>query len=214
MLDFKTLLLKQLKENRRSMGRFVDHILNDPYVIIMSVERSPYEVGRVQYGITDEELARKKGEKTNYYNTINFRTLLRRFKCGFITVSGSYIEEHDDNDVIVNERSTIIYCTEDNKQQLYDFCVEWAKKTNQDSILIIEKGRGKYYYPQINKFEDKGMFYPDQIGEYYTILHRNKKFTFTTKEFNITRQLKKMLEKDDNGNKKENNKNNQKNEIN
>lgn len=207
MLTFKQLLQKELKhgnqdyldENRRSLGRFTKHVMNDPFVIVISVERSPYEVG-IKHGSKSTDSVsdiRKRGVFWNAVNTLDFRKQLTTHRAGFIKVTGHYVETIDIDDIKqpydVVEQSSIVYTTERNKDTIWRLCVHWAKKTNQESILVIDHGKAKYYFPDSNTFENVGLFYPDKLGQYYTTLHNNKSFTFTSDRSKISDKLKSVF---------------------
>ena len=208
MLTFKQFYQKELKENRRSMGRSMHHVSKDPYVIIMSVERNPYEVGRnkhVDWDYSDPKNRKKAvtiGAEINTAVTAEFRKHLGSFKSGFIPIEGTYLEtlklpSGEQEQIKVDEQSTIVYCTETNKDRLYKFCIGWAKQYNQQAILVVEKGKGYYVDPQNNKREYIGIFYPDDIEQYCSVLVGNKKFTFTKNKQKITQRLKDMFNLDD-----------------
>ena len=209
MKSFTEYLIAELKqsqpidENRRSMGRLVQHFKNDPFVIVISVERNPRE------SVTSEDIDTrikqfKQAQLANIDNTMMFRDGLRHFQhTGYITVNGSYVEQSYDTygkpvDVLVKERSSIVYCTDSNKDDVFQYCKRWALKTNQQCIPIVKHGKASFYYPSDNRFENVGLFYPDKIGDYYTTLYGKtnkpvKSFTFTSDRSKISKAVAKMF---------------------
>ena len=70
------------------------------------------------------------------------------------------------------------------------------KHGNQDYLDENRRSLGrfankaKYYFPSSDTFENVGLFYPDKLGQYYTTLHNNKSFTFTTDRSKISDKLR------------------------
>ena len=185
-----------LKESRKSMSRLMYHQKYDPFVIIMSVERNVIEVGEKDFP-DDVVNAIKHGKSINLANTMSFRADLRLNDIGYVPVRGSYIETYK-NDVgkeveqRVDEWSQIIYTTNDNKDEILELCLKWAKKTNQECILYIKHGKGYFLHPNDVHKESIGTFYPDKVDEYYTKLTSNKSFEFTTK--NVSEKIKRYFD--------------------
>lgn len=127
MLTFEQFYQKELKESKRSMSRFYYHVSKDPFMIIMSVEHSPYEIGIERYPNADkkdEQKLREYGEHINNLNTSTFRHNLSKFKSGFIPLLGKYNEpswKDPKTTVEVYEDSTAIYCTERTKTGYINF---------------------------------------------------------------------------------------------
>lgn len=212
MLTFKQFLARELKENRRQYSRLLQHFTSDPFVIIISVERNHYEVGVSIIGEDndfDDIIA--QGNAENFKNTDEFRGQLRTIRnCGFIPVKGSYKETYTYYDrqtrkrvkktELITEHSQIVYCTEQNWEQVWELCWKYATKTNQHSILVVKKARAYYYFPSepTKSPEPKGVFHPRQIGEYYTELHEGKRFSFSTDPSKLSNTLIKYLQIADN----------------
>ena len=204
MKTFKEFLLSELKhpidhidESRRSINRLIKHVRNDPFVIIISVERSPYNVEYDHNDIDGQRKAIEDQQRLNVANTASFRRGLTLFKSGYIPVHGGYNESYVKQDgstvkVHVDEQSTIVYCTQRNKDQIKQFCVDWAERTNQESILIIDHGKGCFYNVKQRSCQPIGLFYPDKLGDYYTRLF-GKSFTMTDNRNRITDRLKAMF---------------------
>lgn len=92
-----------VNENRRSYSRLLYHQKVDPFLVIMSVERSPFKLGsehlnpnhdqKLQKEIeADRDRVSKIGMKINRENTQQFRRELSSLKCGYIPVEGTYNE--------------------------------------------------------------------------------------------------------------------------
>ena len=200
-----------LDENRKSMSRLLTHVGNDPFVIVISVERSPFEIGHKAFPKLDYqnsknvEQSRNHGASVNALNTSEFRRGLSQFHSGFIKIEGQYKEttriDNIDVETDVHEQSTIVYCSEASKDELYQYCIKFAKRTNQECILFIEKGKGYYLNPRTLQKDYIGIFYPDKFGEYYSILvqrnhktgRQQKAFTFVKDTSKISSNLKRLL---------------------
>lgn len=219
MMKFEQFCQEYLQESWKSMSRLIAHAAKDPFVVIISVERNALVLGyentddKSKLDLDDESCIaslKEKGKKINKINTALFRSQLDNFKSGYIKVQGTYsepvtIDDHHEN-VDVVENSTIVFCNEDNKNDIMRFCKHWAKTTNQDAILIIEKGRGWYYYPKTSKKESIGTFVPADVEQYFTkLVRRNdseggslqrveKRFTFTKDKTKITNALKALFD--------------------
>ena len=206
MKSFKEFLIGELKhptdyidESRRSLGRLAKHIRNDPVVIIISVERSPYKRSFDPDIPGSREKAIKAGKYINDVNTESFRQHLRTIGAGYINVAGSYKERYTAPDgkqelVTVKERSTIVYTTQRNRDNVIAVCKQWATKTQQDSILIVNQGKGVLWYPSDNHTESVGDFHPRKIGEYYTIVH-GRDGTDNVKAFTFANDQQKLVNK-------------------
>lgn len=208
----------EIEESRKSMSRLIQHFINDPYVIIMSVERNPVELGiKIDDSLdpTDKEQLKKLvrlGTIQNSKITATFRSNLKSYRSGYIPIEGSYVETTKMKDGTVeqykfNENSQIIYCDNiDNdklKDQLYDLCISYAVKTNQECILVVDKGFGFYVDPRTGKRDPIGMFHPEKLGEYYSTLvkakqsvyysnrNRDKRLPSIDKNFTFTTDVKK-----------------------
>lgn len=203
--------IEKIEENRHSLSRFVMHMLNDPFVILMSTERSPYEAGKEVHPDWDYsnpenlEKARKIGAELNAVQTASFRDALKARNIGFIPAKGSYVETHivdgKKKEIQVIENTTIIYVTEHNKQDIFEYCCHWAKEYDQECILLASGGKGYFYYIDSGRIEDRGVFYPEKIGDFWTELakenknaHRNgRSFTFTDDPSKISATLKRVF---------------------
>lgn len=201
-----------INESRKSMSRMLKHIAEDPFVIIMSCERSPYEIGMNLYNDLDFKDPNniKKivgvGNVINKERTDNFRKFLKLHRYGYIPVDGSYYETRQVGNnkirVRVDEQSTIVYCNSENQNDVLELCLSHAKLSNQECILYVEKGKGYYLYPNTRKKEFIGVFYPERLSDYYTVLvqkndktHRQEKsFTFTTNKNKLSATLKKLFD--------------------
>lgn len=201
-----------LDESRKSMSRMLKHIIEDPFVIIISCERSPYEIGmnvHSKLDLNDSHNLKKvlgTGKLINAERTDSFRNTLKLHRYGYIPVEGSYYETRKIGDqqlkVRVIEKSTIVYCNADNQKDILQICLSHAKLSNQECILYVEKGKGYYLYPGLKKKEYVGVFYPERLGDYYTVLvqkndktHRQEKsFTFTTNKNKLSTTLKRLFD--------------------
>lgn len=170
----------EIEESRKSMSRLIQHFINDPYVIIMSVERTPTEVGfrdnpkLDKNNPQDSDKAFDEGVAENAFATGAFRTNLKQFRSGYIPIQGSYVETVNGKPREVIEHSFIIYCPKDESKHLYDFCIQQAKKYHQECILVVENGFGFFVDPHTNERDPIGMFYPDKIGQYFSTMVKKK----------------------------------------
>lgn len=89
----------------------------------------------------------------------------------------------------MTKHSQIIYTSEQNKDDVFDKCLDWANRTNQDSILIAHKGRGYLHYLDRSKPHEKlGDFHPEKIGEFCTLLHKDSKDHYRMKYFEYSNE--------------------------
>lgn len=166
-----------LKESRKSYSRFINHMNKDPFIIFMSVDKNPYWLGKKETdnnkdNLSYEELC-KIGQDENYRNRGNFMVRLRAHDIGYVMIRGGYTEKNDGRDYEVEEVSFIVYTSEKNKKRLLDFCVKEAKKTLQDSIMLVEKNRAEYLYMDSGRKEYVGMFSFFKLDKYWSLLHKN-----------------------------------------
>lgn len=201
MKPFEQYLIASLKrhglyESKRSIARLMHHQKYDPFVVIMSVERNPKELG-LQNWPNDPEKAIKSGKDQNSRLTHSFRDFLKFHKFGFIPIQGQYTETYTDitgaicHEPVV-EKSQIIYTTNENKDQVLEFCVKWAKKYNQECILYVENGKGYFLYMNDLHKELIGTFHPQKVDDYYSSIKPHKNFEFSNTAA-VTNQLKKWF---------------------
>lgn len=170
---------EDLEESRKSYSRFINHMKKDPFIIFMSVDKNPLWLGtriakKKGEKLTNKE-ARELGERTNALTQDGFKTQLRSRNIGYVAIDGGYKEKDPDSDrlIPVDEQSFIIYTNEDNKDNILKFCLEKAKETLQDTIMIVEKNKAKYIHVSDGREEYVGEFSFSKLNDYWSRLHKN-----------------------------------------
>lgn len=170
---------KSLDESRKSYSRFINHMKNDPFIIFMSVDKSPLWLGlriaKEQGKTLTNKEARELGKRTNALTQDGFKTQLRNRNIGYVAIDGGYKELDPDTKrlIPVDEQSFIIYTNEDNKDNILKFCLEKAKETLQDTIMIVEKNKAKYIHVSDGREEYVGEFSFSKLNDYWSRLHKN-----------------------------------------
>jgi len=112
---------------------------------------------------------------------------LKRQNYGYMKVKGAYIEKgQDGKEVEVAEESFLVIGELGKGDQLKSLVVKLGKKFGQDSILYRDDNgktqlistRADSFVGPVGSTEQLGRFVPTQLGDYYTKLKGNRKFTF------------------------------------
>ena len=111
---------------------------------------------------------------------------------GFIHVKGRYIENHGSpNSKAVDEHSYLVIGKKgDDSGHLHNTLTSLGKKYGQDSVLIKKHnsdnvefhGTKEGGWPGLGKIESVGKFHPNRAGEFHSVLHNNKTFSFESVE--------------------------------
>lgn len=114
---------------------------------------------------------------------------LKRQNFGFMKVKGAYIEkDKEGNEVEVAEESFLVIGERGRGDAVKALVVTLGKKFGQDSILYRDDDgqaqliatRADSFVGPVGTVQKLGRFIPKRIGDYYTKLKGDRKFTFKT----------------------------------
>ena len=172
-----------LGESYKVMKLFMKHLDKDPFVIIMSVERSVYRGLTKNQDVKTQQKIIEQNELENQANTNSFRNMLRGHGYKFLPVVGQYQEVSDNSKVTekVTESSTVVFVKKgESGREALKICLDFAKKYKQDSILVASRDVGFFYYTRdtdkhkTGDIVEIGRFYSNKIGEYYSTFETEK----------------------------------------
>lgn len=126
-------------------------------------------------------------QQENQARNAQIESELRRQNYGFVKVKGAYVEKDaKGNPVEVSEDSFLVIGEQGKGDQLKAVLTILGKRFGQDSILYRDdqgnaqliSTRSDSFVGPIGSTQSLGKFVPTQIGDYYTKLKGNRKFTF------------------------------------
>lgn len=163
--------------NEISLSRLYKHVEDNRPLATLSGYRYQDDSGRV-LSIQENRTRNKE-----------ISSELKRQNYAYISVRGAYIEKDSEGkEVEVAEESFLVIGEMGKGDQLKALVVKLGKKYGQDSILYRDdqgqaqliSTRADSFVGPIGSVEKLGRFIPKQIGDYYTKLKGNRKFTFST----------------------------------
>lgn len=166
-----------MRLDETSLSRLFKHVEDNRPIAMLSGHRYQDEDGNVM----------SKGQ--NRARNKEIEQILRGQNFGYTKVKGAYVETtKEGKKVEVTEDSFIIFGEIGADQKLKGVATKIGKKYNQESVFFRDgKGqaqliatRGDTWMGAVGSVVGLGRFAPTKLGEYYTKLKGNRKFTFTS----------------------------------
>lgn len=187
-----------LGESYKNMKLFMKHLDKDPFVIVMSVERSIYRGLSVQQkreALKNNKLYQKiinKNDSENVNATVEFRSALRSVGAKYLSVVGKYEEsDRETGDIMPREEvSTVVFIKPGSEgEKVLNTCIKYAKKFDQDSILVASREVGFFFYTNNTKDNkagdiiEIGKFNSNKIGDYFSTFETKKRSRYGYESF-------------------------------